>query len=397
MRRLPPQSVGLPERGDLLFTQACETELKGTDINENDICKKEAFMKPRALKFDLIRITAICMVLFIHVTVVLVLFYHDATFTVANVFNGLGRAGVPMFLLLSGALLLDEDRPFDTKKFYRTSFLSIVLLLVGWLLFYASWRAFLLPLLRGKPTDPKHFVTYLLTLKGLYPHLWYLFMLVGAYLAVPFLRLFVKKANKPYILGFILLSVIVGFGATTFGVFTRDADVTVGSFLTKFHFEYATGYLPYLLIGWYLTTFPPKKAMRFVLYGLGLAAALICVFGVQAWVKDIPDIRDYLVEATTLPALLYGVGLFTLICALAGDRETKSPVIRALSRASFGVYILHVAVLDVLVNILLPYKAFGEQYPLWYILTLFALTAIGSLIVVLPLSKVKGVRKIFHY
>ena len=149
MRRLQPLSVGLPERGDLLFTQACETELKGTDINENDICKKEAFMKPRALKFDLIRITAICMVLFIHVTVVLVLFYHDATFTVANVFNGLGRAGVPMFLLLSGALLLDENRPFDTKNFYRTSFLSIVLLLIGWLLFYASWRAFLLPLLRG--------------------------------------------------------------------------------------------------------------------------------------------------------------------------------------------------------------------------------------------------------
>lgn len=295
-------------------------------------------MKPRALKFDLIRITAICMVLFIHVTVVLVLFYHDATFTVANVFNGLGRAGVPMFLLLSGALLLDEDRPFDTKKFYRTSFFSIALLLVGWLLFYASWRAFLLPLLRGKPTDPKHFVTYLLTLKGLYPHLWYLFMLVGAYLAVPFLRLFVKKENKPYILGFILLSVIVGFGATTFGVFTRDADVTVGLFLTKFHFEYATGYLPYLLIGWYLTTFPPKKAMRFVLYGPGLAAALICVFGVQAWVKDIPDIRDYLVEATTLPALLYGVGLFTLISALTGEQETKSLVIRELSRVVWGVY-----------------------------------------------------------
>lgn len=354
-------------------------------------------MKPRALKFDLIRITGICMVLFIHVTVTLVLFYKGKTFAVANVFNGLGRAGVPMFLLLSGALLLDENRPFDTKKFYRTSFLSIALLLVGWLLFYASWRAFLLPLLRGKPIDPKHFVTYLLTLKGLYPHLWYLFMLVGAYLAVPFLRLFVKKENKPYIIGFILLSVAVGFGATTFGVFTRDADITVGSFLTKFHFEYATGYLPYLLIGWYLTAFPPKKAMRFVLYGLGLAAALFCVFGVQAWVKDISDIRDYLVEATALPALLYGVGLFTLISALAGDRETKSPVIRELSRASFGVYILHVVVLDVLVNILLPYKAFGEQYPLWYILTLFVLTAIGSLIVVLPLSGVKGVRKIFHY
>ena len=354
-------------------------------------------MKQRALKFDVIRITAICMVLFVHVTVVLVLFYKDATFTVANLFNGLGRAGVPMFLLLSGALLLDENRPFDAKKFYRTAFLSIVLLLIGWLLFYASWRAFLLPLLRGKATDPNLFVTYLLTLKGMYPHLWYLFMLVGAYLAVPFLRLFVKKENQPYILGFILLSVAVGFGGTTFGVFTRDADVTVGAILTKFHLEYATGYIPYLLIGWYLNAFPPKKAIRFVLYGLGLAAVLTCILGVQAWVKDIPGIRDYLVEATTLPALLYGVGLFTLISAICGDRPTKSPVIRELSRASFGVYILHVVVLDVLVNILLPYKTFGEQHPLWYILTLFALTAIGCLVVILPLSRVKGVRKIFHY
>ena len=254
--------------------------------------------------------------------------YKGATFTVGNLFNGLSRAGVPMFLLLTGALLLDEERPFDAKRFYKTSFLSMALLFLFWLVFYAAWRAFGLPLLRGKSADPGHFWEYLLTLKGLYPQLWNLFM----------------------------------------------------------------------LLCWYLAAVPPTRDWRFVLYGLGLGSALLMVFGVQAYVEDIPGIRDYLVEANTLPAILYGAGLFTLISALSGDRTTQCPVVRELSRSAFGVYIIfHVVVLDLLVNILLPYKVFHEQYPLLYILTLFVLTYGARLLVVLPLSRVRGVKKLFHY
>ena len=354
-------------------------------------------MKQRALKYDIIRIVAISMVLFVHVTVIPVVRYQGITFTVGNLFNNLSRAGVPMFLLLTGALLLNEEKPFDTKRFYKTSFLSILLLLLFWLAFYAAWRAFGLPLLRGKSADPGHFWEYLLTLKGLYPHLWYLFMLLGAYLVIPVLRLFVKKENRPYILGLILLSLFAQFAVQTLGVFTRDASFTEGDFFTKFHLEYATGYVPYLLLGWYLSAFPPTRGCRFVLYGLGLASALLMILGVQAWVKDIPGIRDYLVEANTLPAILYGAAMFTLICTLCKDRTTQCPVVRELSRSAFGVYIFHVVVLDVLVNILLPYKAFHEQHPLLYILTLFVLTYGACLLVVLPLSRVKGVKKLFHY
>ena len=90
-------------------------------------------MKQRALKYDIIRIVAVSMVLFVHVTVLPVVRYQGITFTVGNLFNSLSRAGVPMFLLLTGALLLNEERPFDAKRFYRTSFLSIALLLLfGW-------------------------------------------------------------------------------------------------------------------------------------------------------------------------------------------------------------------------------------------------------------------------
>ena len=74
-------------------------------------------------------------------------------------------------------------------------------------------------------------------------------MLIGAYIVLPVLRLFVKKENKDYVLGLICLSVIVQFGVQTAGVFTRGMKFTIGDFVTKFHMEYITGYVPYLLIG----------------------------------------------------------------------------------------------------------------------------------------------------
>ena len=59
-------------------------------------------MKQRALKYDVIRIVASCMVVFIHVSAGLVLRYQG----VGNLFNNLSRVGVPMFLLTCGVCLL---------------------------------------------------------------------------------------------------------------------------------------------------------------------------------------------------------------------------------------------------------------------------------------------------
>ena len=349
----------------------------------------------RKLSFDLIRITAVCMVVMIHVSAYVVTYFdpetNNAAFLVGNLLNGLARAGTPMFMMLSGALLLDEKKAFDTRKFYRKSLLNILLLLVFWLFFYAAWRAVLMPLISGKPADMVLFRDYLLKLKGRFPHLWYLFMLVGAYLLIPVLRLFVKAENRPYILGLILISAVAQFGTQTAGVFTRGADFTLGDFMTKFHLEYATGYVPYLLIGWYLATFPPQGKVRLALIGAGIASLVLIILVVRLCIPSIPDIRNYMVEMNTLPAMVYGAGLFTLISALAGERETKSGTVSMLSRASFGVYILHVFFLDWLLY-LMPFAAFNEQHPFLYMLVLFVLTGGLSLGATLLLSKIRGVR-----
>ena len=196
--------------------------------------------RQRKLSFDLIRIVAIAMVVMIHVSAYVVTYFTEtdnATFVVGNIFNALGRAGTPMFMMLTGALLLDEKREKPARTFYRKNLLSICLLLVFWLVFYATWRQVIMPLIQGKTIDMQLFWDYLLRLNGRWKHLWYLFMLVGAYILLPVLRLFVKKENKDYILGLIILSVVVQFGVQTAGVFTRGMKYTIGDFVTKFHME----------------------------------------------------------------------------------------------------------------------------------------------------------------
>ena len=169
---------------------------------------------------------------------------------------------------------------------------------------------------------------------------------------------------------------------------------TVSDFVAKFHMEYITGYVPYLLIGWYLTAFPPKGKTRIALTAAGLAALIWIILSVQYFIRDIPDIRSYMAEMNTLPAVLYGTGVFTLITAHFGERETKNRFLSLLSRETFGIYVLHVFVLDLLIGLVIPYTVFWEQLPLLYILIVFILDFGLTLLLSRGLSKIRGVRKL---
>lgn len=365
-------------------------------------------MKQRLLKYDVMRVFAICMVLLGHISAYIVINYPDpsgAEFIVGNVFNGMRRGpAIPVFLMLTGALLLNEDKPFEPRRFYKKSLMPIVWLLVFWLSFYGAFYAFVLPGLLGKAVSAGDFVDYLLTFKGSdYPHLWYMFMTIGLYLSIPVLRLFVKRENRAYVLGFILAAMAVQFAPRMLDFLTRDCNPTLEKFIGKFHMQYAMGFTAYPLLGWYLANFPPAGSRRIGLYASALLLAVASTAAVQFLIADIPNIRSYLYHSFALHLLIAGAGVFVLISSLCGDRLTESSVIKTLSNAAFGVYAIHVVFLEFFSRVLMPYDAFGLlpdspfARPLAYILILFAEVCLSSLASVLMLSKVRGIRSLLRY
>ena len=364
-------------------------------------------MRQRLLKYDVMRVFAIAMVLLGHVSAYIVINYPDpsgAEFIVGNVFNGMRRGpAIPVFLMLTGALLLNEDKAFEPRRFYRRSLLPIVLLLAFWLSFYGAFYAFILPVLLGKTASAGDFVDYLLLFKGSdYPHLWYMFMTIGLYLSIPVLRLFVKRENRAYILGFILAAMAVQFVPHTLDFLTQGCKLTLNGFMGKLHMQYAMGFTAYPLLGWYLANFPPTKARRIGLYAFALLLAVASTIAVQFLIADIPNIRNYLYDGFALHLLVAGAGVFVLISSLCGDRITESSVIKTLANAAFGVYAVHVVFLELFSRVLMPYDAFGPlpdspfARPLSYILLLFAATYLCSLVTVLLLSRWRGLKRLFR-
>ncbi|MGN0162034.1 MAG: acyltransferase, partial [Candidatus Ornithomonoglobus sp.] len=300
---------------------------------------KENVKSGRMLSYDCMRIFAILSVVMVHISAYVVIKYpnpNGSEFIVGNIFNGLARAGVPLFLMLSGALLLDEKRSFDAKKFYKKTLSAMTVLTVGWMIFYGLLYAYILPRITGEPAAEGAFADFLLTFKGAdCPHLWYMLMIVGMYSMIPVLRLFVKRQNKNYIIGIIAVSVFVQFICRLLDLTVRESAVNFTVFIGKLHLEPVTGYIVYILSGWYLANNSIGRKGRLALYIAAVAAVAASILAVQYCISDISDIRDYCYEALTLTAFLYGCAMFVLVKFLCGGRKTNRAA-ALLSDMSFG-------------------------------------------------------------
>ncbi len=106
-----------------------------------------------------------------------------------------GRLGVPLFFFLSGTLLLGKrfETAGDVTAFYRRNLLPLLVTVEVWCVLYTLW----LWACGQEPLDVGALVLKLLFLKDLpLTHWWYMPMILGIYLVVPFVSMVVR--NMPF-------------------------------------------------------------------------------------------------------------------------------------------------------------------------------------------------------
>ncbi len=153
--------------------------------------------KPREANFDLLRIISTFAVIVIHVSGSFLqckdAVPQNCTFSLM-ILTHIVRFAVSCFLLMSGAFILADERNADYRYFYKKSFKKIgvtSIVFCALYVFYGITRH-MVGVFIFKKYDPDHILLGLLTiLKSLikgtpFYHLWYLFILIGLYLAAPF-------------------------------------------------------------------------------------------------------------------------------------------------------------------------------------------------------------------
>lgn len=259
-----------------------------------------------------------------------------------HLWDSLVRWAVPVFVMISGTVFLDRD--ISWKRLFGKYILRLATAFAFWSLIYA--------LVAGGSAG--HIL--LAAVQGEY-HMWFLPMMVGLYLCIPLLR---KLAESPALTRYylmlalmftFLLPQLVQLGQDFGGEAVRKGAAAVGADLANLSLQLTAGYAGYFLGGWFLRRAgrQDRRARFGLLFLLGflLTAALN---GVLTARRGTPVGVYY--GSFTLGVLLESVGIFQWFRGRAPRSDRLRRLVRALSRLSFGAYLVHALVLQQLDRLL---------------------------------------------
>lgn len=338
-------------------------------------------MQNRKGYLDVLRIVAISAVIMIHVSAAFVTNSNTLIgFTLGNIFDSVSRLGVPLFLMISGALMLDENREFNLKK----RILPLFIPLLCWSFLYAFAFFILSPVLKKEAIN---FVSFIRAfLRGHY-HLWYMWAIIGLYLITPILRKFVKKENKKIVIYFIALSIIFSFTKPMITLlfeeinFLHKIEDTYLYILENLNLDFLGGLTTYFLAGWLLSNLTFDKRKKIICYVLGVISLITIIVSTQIFPKQ----YNLTYSNSNIFVLFYSTAVYTFVKESLMKNKKSNCIIAGLSNLSFGVYLTHIFVLSVVSRIL-------PENP-YFIPLIFLITIVISFIVSYTISKMPIIKK----
>jgi len=262
---------------------------------------------------------------------------------VSNFYNSISNWCVPVFIMISGALLLEPIKQEKLTVFYQKRATKILIPMTFWSLFFLVWTTLFL----GKDIGVLHSLQ--LISQGLpYYHMWYLYMILVMYLFTPFFRKMVASSSTNELIFFVVII-----------LFMAAFIVIRQSFILNTH--ETQNYIPLIFINWFLfcipyfflghlirqSSFQPNK---YVLWSVFLGSIILTAVGYYqlSLTFDLSTgiyIRHYL-SVSVIPM---SISIMYLL------KSWNTPIIskfftKQLAILTLGVYLIHPVVLDVILS-----------------------------------------------
>ena len=260
-------------------------------------------------------------------------------FKVMNGLDCLSILGVPLFVMISGALFLAPSYEITVKKFYTRKIPRIVFLYFFWLLFYNVVNFLENGTVWNFTNVKKQIVLESLLGKGMY-HMWYLPMLAVLYLLTPFLKSFAVDRKK------CLLFCALGFAYSillpTALKFEFPYRTIVESLYNQFDCSFFGGYVTYYVLGHVLHEYVPKlSAQKKAALGLGGVIAMGIEIAVcNAWSVKTGVMSTVLNTPFSVTAFIGAAAIFLLLRDGVSGRKQEE-LSGKLAGLTLGIYLIH--------------------------------------------------------
>lgn len=297
---------------------------------------------------DFIRVAAIIGVVIIHVTTTSVgysPYFFGISWWIINLLDSFTRVAVPLFVMLSGYLILKSTKTTFNRAYFKKRFIRIVPILIIWSAIYLMWDIFYW----SKNFTTGEILQAFFT-PNIYYHLYFLYIILGLYLASPLLKLILKKLSKTNLVILISIMFVIDLSLSIFDVFFLNDRVLFNSL------SFFLPYIPYFLAGYYLID---KKSQGKNLRWLVLAYFIFSLATsiLNYWYIKFTGRTNsyYFYEHFSPNIVIMSLISFMILNSVVTDfslvkNQLITRIVKLLAPLTFGIYLIHPLVYDLINN-----------------------------------------------
>ena len=282
-----------------------------------------------------LRIIASFAVIVLHVSSPIVVNYSSiglSSWFASNFFDSISRFCVPVFVMISGTLLLGKSE--DINVFLQKRVKRILFPFLFWTLVYLFFNVFIF-----NTVEVHSFVEFLMKFFrsiwfGSAFHFWYIYMIIGIYLMTPIINPWVNTTNnKGFLYFFCIWSVSVFFLQSNFERYKPNFDLI-----------YFSKYLGYFILGYFLNKndFSRYKKMILIIYFLSLS---VIVFGTFYFSFKENSFSGGLYDYFNFFVIFNSVSIFLIFKYFLNFNLIGYRFFINLNNDSYGIYLIHILVL----------------------------------------------------
>jgi surface polysaccharide O-acyltransferase-like enzyme len=302
-----------------------------------------------------------------------------------DVYQSLGRVGVPLFVMLTGALLLQPSKNESMTAFFKKRWARIGIPFIFWAVIYFTWDFFV----NQQALTPSFVIQGVLT--GPYFHFWYIYMLAGLYLLTPILRILIANASQK----------ILRYTAVLW--FLGAAILPLAKLLTPYNFDnnvlLIVGYVGYYVIGIYLLGVKIRRSTLLGLMSLGFALTVVGTYFIAG---SVGGGQTYFFQEYLSPTMvLASVMLFLLLLSYKAPPSCEAHIghtgiqkfMHLVSENTLPLFLFHMIIIECFQKGYFGVAINGNTVnSIVGVPLVTALTFFVSLAIIVPLKKVPGLR-----
>lgn len=268
-------------------------------------------------------------------------FSKSFTWISANVLQGVFSFAVLVFFMITGATLIDYRERYSTTEYFKKRTKKTLIPYVFWTIMFVL-LAFGLGGIDKSTISLKWIITGFLSGNILFAY-WFFIPLFVIYLIIPIISL-IPKENRQKIFLYII---VIGLLFSTVLPLVFDLVGLKGSI----NIGYSTlGYLVFIFIGYYIDNYQISKRFRILSYVLGIVGLTWQILATHILSFRDGQLNRLFLEYLCIPNVLVSISIFIFFKHLNTEKigDKLSKVINWFADTSFGVYLLHMFIVEIL-------------------------------------------------